>query len=230
MTQKGQTHGFLISTILLTLCAPPVSPKYLLLLSQSPFNSRQPFRVVTSKCESLQRWISWFIICWILITSSFWQAWISSKKSVKQSVECRDRLGMKVNPCQFLPGLNVLRPYVFDEYNLPSVCVLLPLLVLHTALRFYIKWKQGIIIHSHSHHGGIFYKDSAPGINPKGNVWGGWGWGWGKLIHSQRDSSFSMRNNEENQLEEYGQGEEKHGGGGWLKGQKRKNHRCWKYK
>lgn len=79
---------------------------------------------------------------------------------------------MKVNPCQFIPGWNVLRSYVFDEYNLPSVCVLLPLLVLHTALRFYIKWKQGIIIHSHSYQGGIFYKDSAPGINPKGNVWG----------------------------------------------------------
>lgn len=80
---------------------------------------------------------------------------------------------MKVNPCQFIPGWNVLRSHVFDEYNLPSVCVLLPRLVLHTTLRFYIKWKQGIIIHSHSHHSGIFYKDSAPGINPKGNVWGG---------------------------------------------------------
>lgn len=101
------------------------------------------------------------------------EAWISSKKSIKRSVVCRDQLGIKVNPCQFIPGWNVLRYYVFDEYNLPCVCVLLPQLVLHTAMRFYIKWKQGIIIHSLSHHGGIFYKDSAPGINPKGNVWGG---------------------------------------------------------
>lgn len=115
----------------------------------------------------------------------------------------------------------MLRYYVFDEYNLPCVCVLLPQLVLHTAMRFYIKWKQGIIIHSLSHHGGIFYKDSAPGINPKGNVWGGLRM---RKTHQQPKERFLLRNNEENQLEEYGQGEEKQGG---VKGTRSKQEGKW---